>query len=161
MGSAHGGVVTARSGDGVHVDDDGFILPGEGELAVKDVTGRDLAAGAVDMDDKGGHGIVIGGLADLKDKVVHHAGAQLAGDLLGNQAVKLDLGDPLLLGVVPLDQFLFEHRGGVDEVGFGNDLGFLGEEEEVGGQTGPEQNQPDDEDEAGATHGRGKNGAEP
>ena len=45
-------------------------------------------------------------------------------------------------------------------MGLGDDLGLLGEEEEVGGQTGPEQNQTDEEDETGTSHEREKDGAE-
>jgi hypothetical protein len=40
----------------------------------------------------------------------------------------------------------------MDKVGLGDELALFRKEEEVGGQTGPEQNQTDEEDEPGTSH---------
>ena len=86
VGSAHGGVVTARSPDGIQIDDHGFVFPDEGEFVIKIVAGGDFATRAVDMEKDGGYRIVIGGLTDLEDEVVHHAGSDLSGDFLGDDS---------------------------------------------------------------------------
>jgi hypothetical protein len=51
----------------------------------------------------GGDGVVVGGLADLKNNIVDHAGSDISWDFLGDDSKEVDFGDALLLGVVSVD----------------------------------------------------------
>ena len=159
--SAHGGVVTPGCTDGVEIDDDGFILANESEFVIEIVAGGDLASGAVDMEKNGRNGIVIGGLADLKDEIIDHAGANLPGDFLSDHSEEIDFGDAFFLRIVSFDQLFFKVRSGLDMGSAGEQLLVFGEEEEIGEEAASEQNQAHDEKEFGAVeHARFKNASD-
>ena len=67
---------------------------------IKVVAGGDFAAWAIDVQEDGGDGVVVGSLADLKNNVVDHAGSDISRNFLGDDTEEVDLGDALLLGVV-------------------------------------------------------------
>ena len=70
---------------------------------VEVVAGGDFATWAIDVHEDGGDGVVVGGLADLKNNIVDHAGADFSRNFLGDDPKEVDLGDALLLGVVSFD----------------------------------------------------------
>jgi hypothetical protein len=70
---------------------------------VEVIAGGDFAAWAIDVQEDGGDGVVVGGLANLEDEVVDHAGADISWDFLGDDSKEVDLGDALPLGVVSFD----------------------------------------------------------
>ena len=67
------------------------------------IAGGDFAAWAIDVQKDGGDGVVVGGLADLKNNIVDHAGSDISWDFLGDDSKEVDFGDALLLGVVSFD----------------------------------------------------------
>ncbi len=161
VGPAHGGVVAPGCTDRIEVDDDGFVLANESEFVIEIVAGGDLASGAVDMEKNGRNGIVIGGLADLKDEIIDHAGADLSGDFLSDHSEEIDFGDAFFLRIVSFDQLFFKVRSGLDMGSAGEQLLVFGEEEEIGEEAASEQNQAHDEKEFGAVeHARFKNASD-
>ena len=70
---------------------------------VEVIAGGDFASWAIDVQKDGGDGVVVGGLADLKNNIVDHAGSDISWDFLGDDSKKVDFGDALLLGVVSFD----------------------------------------------------------
>ncbi len=70
---------------------------------VEVVAGGDFATWAIDVQEYGGDGVVVGSLADLKNNIVDHAGADFPRNFLGNDTKEVDFGDALLLGVVSFD----------------------------------------------------------
>ena len=81
---------------------------------VEVIAGGDFATWAIDVQEDGGDRVIVGGLADLEDEVVDHAGSDISWDFLGDDPKEVDLGDALLLGVVSFDQLFFEGRGGLE-----------------------------------------------
>ena len=161
VGPAHGGVVTPGCTNGVEIDDDGFVWANESEFVIEIVAGGDFTSRAVDMKENGGDGIVIGRLANLKDEIIDHAGANLTGDFLSDHPEEIDFGDATFLRIVPLDQLLFKVRCGLDTGGVGEQMMILRKEEEIGEEAASEQYQSHDEKEFRATkHAGGKNASD-
>jgi len=70
---------------------------------VEVIAGGDFATWTIDVQKDGGDGVIVGGLADLKNNIVDHAGADFSRNFLGDDTKEVDLGDALLLGVVTFD----------------------------------------------------------
>jgi len=64
---------------------------------IKIVAGGDFTSRAVDMKKDSGYGIIIGGLADLENEVVHHARANFTWNFLCDDSEEVDFGDAFLL----------------------------------------------------------------
>ena len=103
---------------------------------IKVVAGGDFTSRAIDVEEDGGDGVVVGGLADLEDEVIHHTGADLPGNFLGNDAKEVDFGDTFFLRFISLDKLFIEVGGGVDMGGVVEELMIFGKEEEIGEQAG-------------------------
>jgi len=70
---------------------------------VEVITGGNFAAWAIDVQEDGGDGVVVGSLADLKNNIVDHAGANFPRNFLGDDPKEVDFSDALLLRVVSFD----------------------------------------------------------
>ena len=128
---------------------------------IKVVAGGDFTSRAIDVEEDGGDRVVVGGLADLEDEIIHHAGADLPGNFLGNDAKEVDFGDTFFLRFISLDKLLIEVGGGVDMGGVVEELMIFGKEEEIGEQAGCEQNESNDEKEFGvASHEKEKDASD-
>ena len=112
---------------------------------VEVVTGRHFTAGAVNVEKEGGYGVIVSRLTDLKDHIIHHGGADFPGNFLRNHPKKVDFCDTLFLGIVAFHQFLLKGGGRAGLGSGGEEVMALGQEEEIGDQTGSKQNQSDDE----------------
>ena len=70
---------------------------------VEVIAGGDFAAWAIDVQEDGSDRVIVGGLANLEDEVVDHAGSDISWDFLGDDSKEVDFSDALLLGVVSFD----------------------------------------------------------
>jgi len=70
---------------------------------VEVISDCNIAAWAIDVQEDGSDRVIVGGLADLEDEVVDHAGSDISWDFLGDDSKEVDFGDALLLGVVSFD----------------------------------------------------------
>ena len=128
---------------------------------IKVVARGDFTSRAIDVEEDGGDGVVIGRLANLKDEIIDHAGANLTGDFLSDHPEEIDFGDATFLRIVPLDQLFFKVRCGLDMGGVGEQMMILREEEEIGEEAASEQNESHDEKEfRAAEHAGGKNASD-
>lgn len=103
---------------------------------IKVVAGGDFTSRAIDVEEDGRDRFIVGGLADLEDEVIHHTGADLPGNFLGNDAKEVDFGDTFFLRFISLDKLFIEVGGGVDMGGVVEELMIFGKEEEIGEQAG-------------------------
>jgi len=111
------------------------------------IAGGDFAAWAIDMKKNGRDGIVIGGLTDLENDIVDHAGADFTWNFLSYDSKEIDLGDAFFLRIVSFDKLFIEVGGGLDMGGVGEQLMVFGKEEEIGEKAASEQNEANDEKE--------------
>ena len=61
------------------------------------VAGGDFSSRAIDMKKDSGYGIVVGGLTDLENDIVDHAGANFTWNFLSYDSKEVDLGDAFFL----------------------------------------------------------------
>ena len=70
---------------------------------VEVIAGGDFAAWAIDVQEDGSDRVIVGGLANLENNIVDHAGSDISWDFLGDDPKEVDFSDALLLGVVSFD----------------------------------------------------------
>ncbi len=78
---------------------------------IKVVAGGDFTSRAIDVEEDGRDRVIVGGLADLENDIVDHAGANFTWNFLSYDSKEVDLGDAFFLRIVSFDKLFIEEGG--------------------------------------------------